>query len=186
VGGEGHGVLSGPRRHTGSGVRALSVAAAHTGSAGLFHLGHNNPVTALSTLTKSGAGPALSLKVGSGPPLAVNSSAKVAKLNADTLDGQDSTTVGRELWAVINADGTEARARGTLGAVRVGTGSYEVFFTRNVTTCAYTATTTGGFAGQTGVREGPAVGAGTNTVRVFTVASNGTPTDLPYHLIVAC
>ncbi len=72
----------------------VSRATAHDGFAGLFHLGHNNPVSALSTLTKSGSGPALSLKVGSGAPLAVNSSAKVAKLNSDRLDGKDSTALG--------------------------------------------------------------------------------------------
>ncbi len=34
-------------------VGVVSKAAAHTGSAGLFHLGHNNPVSALSTLAGS-------------------------------------------------------------------------------------------------------------------------------------
>lgn len=72
----------------------VSRATAHDGFAGLFHLGHNNPVSALSTLAKSGAGPALSLKVDSGPPLAVNSGEKVAKLNADRLDGKDSSALG--------------------------------------------------------------------------------------------
>ena len=75
-------------------VGVVSKATAHTGSAGLFHLGHNNPVSALSTLTKSGAGPALSLKVGSGPPLAVNKQAKVANLNADKVDGKDFSAFG--------------------------------------------------------------------------------------------
>jgi hypothetical protein len=37
---------------------AVSTVSAHMGSAGLFDLGHNNPVSALSTLTKSGASPA--------------------------------------------------------------------------------------------------------------------------------
>jgi hypothetical protein len=39
-------------------------------------------------------GPALRLSVGSGPPLAVNSSAKVTNLNADSIDGQDVTHIG--------------------------------------------------------------------------------------------
>lgn len=56
-----------------------------------FLLGKSNAATLVSTLVKKSAGPALSLKVGSGPPLAVNSSGKVANLNADTLDGKDST-----------------------------------------------------------------------------------------------
>lgn len=53
-------------------------------------LGRINVVNKLTTLVKRGSGPALSLKVGSGPPLAVNSTGKVANLNADQLDGQDS------------------------------------------------------------------------------------------------
>jgi hypothetical protein len=72
---------------------ALTVGAASTafGANGKpFLLGKSNVATAVSTLVKKGAGPALSLRVGSGPPLAVNSSAKVAKLNADKLDGRDS------------------------------------------------------------------------------------------------
>src|SRR5687767_8769724 len=74
---------------------ALSVAAAHTGSAGLFHLNHNNNVsTALTKLTgnltgavltvdNNGTGPALSLEVGTNrPPMTVNSPGKVSNLNA--------------------------------------------------------------------------------------------------------
>jgi hypothetical protein len=59
-----------------------------------FLLGKKNVATAVSTLLKRGAGPALRLSVGSGPPLAVNSSAKVTNLNADSIDGQDVTHIG--------------------------------------------------------------------------------------------
>jgi hypothetical protein len=48
-----------------------------------------NLASAMSTLDKSGAGPALRLLVDSGPPLAVNSSTRVANLNADQIDGKD-------------------------------------------------------------------------------------------------
>jgi hypothetical protein len=81
----------------------LSRATAHSGSAGLFHLNHNNPVSALSTLTgtltgavlkvdNNGTGPALSLEANAGnAPLSVNSTAgKATNLNADKLDGADS------------------------------------------------------------------------------------------------
>src|SRR5918999_5319637 len=117
----------------------LSRATAHTGSAGLFHLNHNNPVTALSTLTgtlagavlkvdNNGTGSALSLEVGSGKaPLTVNSAAgKATNLNADKLDGLKSTDIGRQRWAVINADGTIARSKGANSAFtrKLGTGHY--------------------------------------------------------------
>jgi hypothetical protein len=57
-----------------------------------FKIGRANLASAVSTLTKSGAGPALSLKVGSGAPLAVNSSQKVANLNSDEVDGLEGTS----------------------------------------------------------------------------------------------
>ena len=113
-------------------VGVVSKATAHTGYAGLFHLGHPNAASALSSLvgtvsngmlqvtnnstattatsvrvtnksrvspavraTNSGGGPALGLKVASGKaPMTVNSGAKVANLNADKLDGLDSTEIG--------------------------------------------------------------------------------------------
>jgi len=57
-----------------------------------FKLGKVNVVNKVTTLVKRGPGPALSLKVRAGqPPLAVNSNGKVARLNADRLDGKDST-----------------------------------------------------------------------------------------------
>jgi hypothetical protein len=176
----------------------VSRATAHTGSAGLFHLNHNNPVSALSTLAgnlagsvlkvdNNGAGPALSLEVGSGKaPLTVNSAAgKATNLNADKLDGLNSTDIGRQRWAVINSNGTIARSNGATGFTRkLGTGHYQVAFDTSVQNCAYVATTTGGFAGQTGVQEGSS-GFSTD-VDVFTVSSNGTNADFPFHLIVTC
>lgn len=69
-----------------------------------FLLGKRNVATAVSTLIKKGPGPALSLKVRAGqPPLAVNSAGKVANLNADLLDGQDSS-------AFLGANGKAADA----------------------------------------------------------------------------
>lgn len=75
---------------------AVSVGLAANGDP--FILGKaKNTASRVTGLVKSGAGPALSLKVDSGPPLAVNSSERVANLNAasagnaDTLDNNDST-----------------------------------------------------------------------------------------------
>ena len=59
-----------------------------------FLLGKKNVASAISTLVKQGTGPALKLQVGAGqPPLAVNSSATVADLSADRLDGEDSDQI---------------------------------------------------------------------------------------------
>jgi hypothetical protein len=88
-------------------VVAATAAVAGNGVGGVFNLGQGNTVdqtTALSgapvgkpslklTNSSTAAGAtALSLNVASGlPPFAVNSNTKVAKLNADKLDGFDST-----------------------------------------------------------------------------------------------
>lgn len=87
-----------------------TVAVAGTGIGAVFNLGQKNTVNAQSTLTgatsgknlqitNNGSGPALGLTVGSGkPPLVVNADAgKATHLNADLLDGKDSTAfvIGR-------------------------------------------------------------------------------------------
>jgi hypothetical protein len=85
----------------------FGVAAMAFGANGdVFRVGRSNLASAISTLTKSGAGPALSLKVGSGAPLAVNSSARVTKLNADKLDSTDSKTFGTFMATSQSITGT--------------------------------------------------------------------------------
>jgi hypothetical protein len=72
----------------------LGVATTAMGANGdFFKVGRANLASAVSTLDRSGAGPALRVLVDSGPPLAVNSPTKVANLNADRLDGLDSTAL---------------------------------------------------------------------------------------------
>jgi hypothetical protein len=72
----------------------LGVASMALGANGKpFILGKMNTASAVSKLVKSGVGPALQLNVGSGPPLGVNSSTKVANLNADKVDGQEAATL---------------------------------------------------------------------------------------------
>jgi hypothetical protein len=74
-------------------VLGSGTAVAATG--GKFILGHGNSAGAVSTLTNS-RGPALSLKSKAGTPsLVVGSRTKVANLNADTVDGVDSTKLAR-------------------------------------------------------------------------------------------
>ncbi len=69
----------------------FGVASMALGADGdFFKVGKSNLAASVSKLIKSGAGPALRLEVDSGPPLSVNSGAKVTNLNADKLDGQNS------------------------------------------------------------------------------------------------
>ena len=58
-----------------------------------FKVGRSNFASAVSVLDKSGTGPALLLRVDSGAPLAVNSSTKVSNLNADLIDGKNSSAL---------------------------------------------------------------------------------------------
>lgn len=80
-----------------------SAALAGSGVGAPFNLGKKNTVNKLSSLVGKAAGPmlrvvnngngtALNLQVKAGkPPMTVNSNAKVNNLNADSLDGQDSS-----------------------------------------------------------------------------------------------
>ena len=73
----------------------LGVASAAFGADGdFFKVGKSNFASAVSVLDKSGAGPALKLVVDSGAPLEVNSSTKVANLNADKVDGLNASQLG--------------------------------------------------------------------------------------------
>jgi len=100
-------------------LATASAALAGSGVGGVFNLGKTNTVNAITKLTGSVAGSslqiinnstdaaatALDLRVASGkPPLKVNSTTKVANLNADRLDDKDST----ELAPILRAqqDGT--------------------------------------------------------------------------------
>jgi hypothetical protein len=57
-----------------------------------FTLGKKNIASKVSKLIKSGVGPALNLQVGSGPPMAVNSSELLA--NAGKLNSKGATRLG--------------------------------------------------------------------------------------------
>lgn len=73
-------------------VASMGVAAAADG--GSLLLGRSNHATATTTLSDSKGTP-LSLRAKSGkPPLRVNSSKKVAHLNADLLDGVNASGLG--------------------------------------------------------------------------------------------
>jgi hypothetical protein len=71
-----------------------AASAAFGANGDVFLLGRRNAASAVSTLTMRGAGPALRLQVGSGAPLAVNSSKQVTNLNADRVDGKDVSQIG--------------------------------------------------------------------------------------------
>jgi len=73
----------------------LGTSTAYATNGGVFRLGKPNSATATTTLTNS-SGTALQLNSKAGQPsLRVNRSTKVPSLNADLLDGIDSTSLAR-------------------------------------------------------------------------------------------
>lgn len=84
----------------------LGSGSAFAATGGKFILGHSNSAGATSTLTSS-HGPALSLKA-SGAALKVSNGSKITNLNADNLDGLDSTSFARTSgkFGEIDATGT--------------------------------------------------------------------------------
>jgi hypothetical protein len=81
----GYGVAG--RSNTGQGVGVYGEALGGGNARGVAALSNGSAGTILATNT--GSGPALQLQ-SSGPPMSVNSSAKVDNLNADEVDGLDS------------------------------------------------------------------------------------------------
>lgn len=175
--------------------------------------------TALEQWANTGGGSAIDLKVNSGvAPLTVNSDAKVDNLNADKLDDKDSTeflgasdkaadadkldgkdstdflTHDNQLWAVVKgSDASLIRGSGVAATFKFSaqTGSYEIAFNRDISSCAYTATPFDPTAGrgnqapngEIGVR---ALATSANGVAVTTFDSSGTRADRNFSLVVNC
>lgn len=114
------------------GAAALLVAGtdlvtyAATGSS--LVTGQINKASRPTTISNTGRGPALSLKNrASYPPLKVSSSKRVAKLNADRLDGRDSKDLEPGvIRAVLAKQGTTMKQDIAWKAIRVPAGSYLV------------------------------------------------------------
>jgi hypothetical protein len=114
-------------------LATASVAVAGSGVGGVFNLGQTNTVNAITKLVGSVTGAslvvdnnstgtgatALDLQVEPGKtPMKVNSTTKVANLNADRLDGKDSTQfangVGGKATDADKLDGKDSTAFGRL------------------------------------------------------------------------
>jgi hypothetical protein len=98
-------------------------------------------------------------------------------------------TTPARVFAVINADGTTVRGNAVTSSSRISTGTYDVRWNRNITTCAWTGTLgLGGFVGGVGPGMIGVTGrAGTNNgVFVETFDRAGTSTDEPFTVLVVC
>jgi hypothetical protein len=91
-----------------------------------------------------------------------------------------------EYFAAFKSSGVKSAGNSTYGGSAGAIGSYKVGFARSVAGCAYTAT-----LGTTDTTTVPAgrITVGVNpdgSVAVYTYDASGTPTDLPFHVLVAC
>jgi hypothetical protein len=103
-----------------------TVAYAATG--GKFFLGKTNFANKQSTLVRTTSGPALKLatKYASNPPLATNGRGRVANLNADMVDGLDSSTLRNHSYVFTKSVGV---ATGLFSvSVPVPAGTYELSY----------------------------------------------------------
>jgi hypothetical protein len=224
---------------------ALFVAmgsAGYAATGGNFILGNPNSATSQTSLSagiankalqvtnmNTGAGAtALGLSVAGGkPPFTVNSGTKVANLNADRLDGADSsgflriaTAAGGDLsgpfsnlqingsavgsnevadfglsnqdvgveFAQINADATVANSSGGVTAVDLGTGTYEIDFGHDISSCAFVLTQGEASPGGAGGAITGATDRSGNAEAVFaTVRTDANAlVDRAFQLVVVC
>jgi hypothetical protein len=139
------------------------------------------------TNTSTGAGATgLGLSVASGhPPLTVNSATKVAKLNADLLDGASSSAFLSRAdvkWARVALDGTLGANNGVTGVKHVGQGSYRVVFDQDVSSCAYSATPAKDIPGVGALSDAP-----DHPTDVLVVISDGAnPVDMDFSVEAFC
>ena len=110
-------------------------------------------------------------------------------VNGAKGDKGDPGAPATKLWAVIDFNGTVARASGIgTGTFREDTGIYDVFFNRDVSGCAYVASLGGPDAGTppagtvavTNLADAP------KGLFVITRNSAGNNASLPFHVAVFC
>jgi hypothetical protein len=139
------------------------------------------------TNTSTGAGATgLGLSVATGhSPFTVNSGTKVAKLNADLLDGADSSAFlsrSKVKWARVDTNGTLGAHSGVTLVKHGQQGVYRVTFDQDVSACAYSATP---------AKDIPAIGALSdapgNPTDVLVVMNDGVnPVDTDFSVEAFC
>jgi hypothetical protein len=95
----------------------------------------------------------------------------------------------RQLFAVVDWEGTLRRGLHAVSARRLGVGSYEVVFDRDVRHGAYVATSGGtGYEGVPLAAVATVMGRANNphAVLVFVSGMNGGPVAAGFHLVVIC
>jgi uncharacterized membrane protein len=124
-----------------------------------------------------------------GAPFTTNATGVATGLNADQVDGRDSSDIASpsdSLFAAVNADGTlAAGGPEATGSIRsdAAAETYTITFARDVSKCSYTANVTGSSAAfSLGVEPGPAL----NQVRVDQANTGDGNSGRAFHLQVVC
>lgn len=124
-----------------------TISLATTGHA--FILGKANSANKTTTLTRTTSGTVLSLhsKSSSNAPLSVNGTGKVANLNADKVDGLDSTQLTTNTMIYTDTDSSTVHTGSTYWHLTVAPGDYSFTWTAGVTPSTSGATMLCGFSG---------------------------------------
>lgn len=91
----------------------------------------------------------------------------------------------RHLWAVVNINGNLVRGSRVASVTHLGTGQHEVRFNRNVSQCAYVATTNNAYSQALTIFTASGH-LSPNGVFVETKNQGGGLTDGPFNVVVAC
>ncbi len=142
---------------------------------------------AMRLVATSGAGALAASTAGAAEPAQVkrkpNSEPAVASKATPESHGP------RELFAVVDLDGTLKRGLHAVSSKRLDLGVYEVIFTRDVRRGVYLATPGGpGYEGTPLAAVASVMGRATEPrgVLVFTVDMTGAPLASGFHLLVVC
>lgn len=99
--------------------------------------------------------------------------------------GHVAALVAPQLWAVVNLNGSLARGSRVTSVTKLGVGQYEVTFNRDVSQCAYVATTKNAYSQALGVFTASGH-LSANGVFVETKNQGGGLTDGPFNLVTTC
>src|SRR3954447_1570363 len=104
---------------------------------------------------------------------------------AGEIDAASAALTAPSLWAKVDLNGSLSRGSRVVSASKLGPGQYEVTFNRNVSTCAYLATTRNAYT--QAIQASTAGGhLSANGVYVETKNQGGGLTDGPFDLVVTC
>jgi hypothetical protein len=117
-----------------------------------------------------------------------NATGKVTYLNADQLDGKDSTEIGREPWALVSGGTTPGvlRQSGGVTVTRSGVGDYRVVFPSDVNQCSYQVTNAEPATNRTTAAREDTTNARQVIVRIKRAANTEDPVDGDFSIAVHC